>query len=77
MTIAREPSDPFTPEAARRWKEVPRAVQQRILDNVWCGQCLASVPILLEMAEMDGDDLVLRGKCRNGGAGVCRMVEGG
>jgi hypothetical protein len=49
--------------------------QERILANVWCGGCLRSVTIVLGAAEMMGDDLVLRGKCRDCGGNVSRVVE--
>jgi len=75
MILANRPSDPFTPEAARRWKRIPSWAQEKILDNVFCGRCIASVPIVLEKAEMEGRSLVLRGTCKNCGAEVCRVVE--
>ncbi|HUT28868.1 MAG TPA: hypothetical protein VMX13_03665 [Sedimentisphaerales bacterium] len=70
-----EPGDPFTAEARRRWEKVPRWAQEKILDNVWCGGCLGSVPIILETAEMRGKDLILRGRCQHCGKEVCRVVE--
>ena len=69
------PTDPFTPEAAGRWERIPQWAQRKILDNVFCRWCVASVTIILETAEMAGDDLVLRGKCKNCGGDVCRVVE--
>ncbi len=54
---------------------IPPWAQEKILDNVWCGQCLGSVTIILETAEMKGDDLVLRGTCKSCGWNVCRVVE--
>ena len=70
-----QPGDAFTPEARRRWKKIPEWTQKKILDNVFCGKCLDSVTILLETAEMNGKDLILRGKCQNCGKDVCRVVE--
>jgi len=67
--------DPFTPEAARRWKKIPQWAQRTILENVFCGRCVASVLILLETAEMKDKDLILRGKCSNCGKAICRVVE--
>ena len=75
MTMPIHPTDRFTPEAARRWKRIPLWAQDKILDNVFCGRCIASVPIVLEEAEMEGKSLVLRGTCNNCGAQVCRVVE--
>jgi len=67
--------DPFTPEARCRWENVPEWAQKKILDNVFCVKCLRSVTILLKRAEMDGNDLVLKGKCQDCGKNVCRVVE--
>ncbi len=70
-----QPGDAFTPEARCRWEKVPECAQKEILDNVFCVKCLGSVTILLETAEMEGKELILRGKCRNCGKDVCRVVE--
>jgi len=70
-----QPSDPFTPAAAKRWKKIPKWAQRKILDNVFCGKCLGSVPIALETAEMEENNLILRGRCRHCGENVCRFVE--
>ena len=75
MIMPIHPTDPFTPEAARRWKRIPQWAQEKILDNVYCGKCVGSVPIALETAEMEQEDLILRGKCKNCGKGICRVVE--
>jgi hypothetical protein len=70
-----EPDDPFTAEARRRWQKVPDWAKRKILDNVWCGRCLGSVPIFVETAEMRGKDLILRGRCQHCGKDICRVVE--
>ena len=67
--------DPFTPEARCRWENIPEWAQKKILDNVFCAKCLGSVTILLNRAEMDGKDLILRGKCQHCGKKICRVVE--
>ena len=55
--------DAFTLDARRRWKKIPEWAREKILDNVFCVKCLGSVTILLETAEMEGEDLILRGEC--------------
>ncbi len=75
--MANHPSDPFTPEAARRWKRIPARAQKKILGNVFCGRCTASVPIVLEKAVMEENSIILRGTCNSCGAEVCRVVEDG
>jgi len=75
MIQTNQPADPFTPKARRRWEKIPEWAQKKILDNVFCGKCLGSVPILLETTEMKGKDLILRGKCQHCGKDICRVVE--
>jgi hypothetical protein len=75
MTLSAQPSDPYTPAAAKRWKKVPEWAQEHILNNVFCTNCLGSVPIILETAEMKKKDLILRGQCKHCGKDVCRVVE--
>jgi len=70
-----QPEDTFTPEAQRRWKEIPEWARKKIIDNVYCGRCLGSVTILLGTAEMNGKALILRGKCKKCGKDVCPVVE--
>ncbi|MBN2455148.1 MAG: hypothetical protein JXB29_01205 [Sedimentisphaerales bacterium] len=67
--------DAFTPEAQRRWNKIPEWARKKILDNVFCSKCLGSVTIILEKAEMNGKDLILRGKCQHCGKDICRVVE--
>ena len=71
------PVDPFTNEAKERWNSIPKWAQDRILENVCCVKCRSSVPIVLETAKMQGNDLILRGKCKICGQEVCRLVEPG
>ena len=75
MTKPLQPTDPFTPGAARRWKKAPEWAREHILSNVFCTNCLGSVPSILETADMKKRDLILRGKCKHCGNDVCRVVE--
>ena len=68
-------SGPFTKEAKERWNKIPKSAQTKILNNVFCGKCLNSVPIVLKMAKMERADLILRGKCKICGHEVCRLIE--
>jgi hypothetical protein len=65
----------FTPEAQRRWNEIPKEAQERILNNVWCGGCLGSVQMNLQSGEMKKDALVLKGICKICGKNIARVVE--
>ncbi len=37
MTIQSLPA--FTKPARQRWESIPADIRQRLLSNVWCGQC--------------------------------------
>jgi len=65
----------FTPEAQRRWDKIPKRLQERLLNNVWCGGCLGAVAINLKSAEMKRDSLVLKGACKICGKNIARVVE--
>jgi hypothetical protein len=75
MIMPIQPVDPFTPQAAKRWRKIPKWAQEKILANVFCGKCLGSVTIILEKAEMRNKDLILTGTCKNCGKKICRVVE--
>ena len=60
-------ASPFTADAKKRWDRIPKWAQTGILDSVYCVKCLKSVPIVLETAKMQRDDLILRGKCKSAG----------
>jgi hypothetical protein len=62
--------------AYRRWYEIPKPAQVRILDNLWCGGCLATSTIILDSVEIQRQDLTLHGKCKACGHKVCRIVDG-
>lgn len=70
------PPAKFTPQAQKRWAEIPTTAQKRILQNVWCSECRDGVTIVLETANMERGDVILRGKCKTCGGEVCRVVEG-
>jgi len=72
MIMLIHPIDPFTPAAARRWKKIPKWAQEKISANVWCGNCLGSVHIVLETADMREKDLILKGNVKPAG----RMFAG-
>lgn len=73
--VRRQPIDPFSKDAKKRWDKIPKWAQAKILDNVYCGECTNTVSIVLETAEMQGADLILRGTCKTCGHEVCRLVE--
>ena len=68
-------ADPFAKNAKARWDSIPKYAQTQILGNVFCGKCRSAVTIVLQSAETQKNDLILRGKCRTCGHEVCRLVE--
>jgi hypothetical protein len=65
----------LTPEAKRRWEQVPEAARKAILDNVWCSECRTGIALQFREGKMVGTSLVLHGTCRICGAEVARVVE--
>ncbi len=67
--------DRFTPQALKLWKKVPEWAQEKLLDNVFCGNCLVMTTIVDFTGGVEGGDLVLRGKCKTCGEKVARLIE--
>ena len=38
-TVGVESFPTFTKPARQRWESIPANIRQRLLSNVWCGQC--------------------------------------
>ena len=56
---------------------IPADIRQRLLANVWCGQCRHAVRIMSFTGSIRGDDLLLAGKCAECQGDVARVIEGG
>ena len=65
----------FTARAATLWATIPREARERILKNVFCGQCGGSVELIKFTGEEPDGDLVLTGSCAKCGQAVARVVE--
>jgi hypothetical protein len=65
----------FTHAARARWEEIPNWAQTKILDAVWCGKCLKSVPIIVAQGRMKQGCLLLRGTCKHCGKEIVRSIE--
>ena len=48
----------FTPPARQRWESIPAQIRQRLLANVWCGQCRHEVTITNFSGTIKGGDLL-------------------
>ena len=69
------PLERFSLQAARLWEEIPPEFRQRLLANVWCGECADGTTIADFRGEVRGGDLILRGFCSRCGAEVARHIE--
>jgi hypothetical protein len=67
----------FTPEAAAAWNAIPPWVQQELLSKVWCPHCRKSTTMKEFGGKVEGEDLVLQGRCASCGGKVARVLEGG
>jgi hypothetical protein len=75
MTIESLPN--FSSPARQRWASIPADIRQRLLANVWCGQCRHAVTITSFTGSIKGGDLLLLGKCAECQGDVARVIEGG
>jgi len=65
----------FTPQAAVLWGTIPKEARERILANVFCGNCHGSVTITNFSGEEENGDVILKGACAKCGHEVVRVVE--
>ena len=48
----------FTKPARQRWESIPADIRQRLLSNVWCGQCRHETTITNFSGTIKGGDLL-------------------
>ena len=65
----------LTPQAKKRWEQIPERTRKDILENVWCAQCRTEVSMRLREGKMSGRSLVLRGACKKCGNETARVIE--
>ncbi|OHB67321.1 MAG: hypothetical protein A2V70_09920 [Planctomycetes bacterium RBG_13_63_9] len=73
--MATIPFPQFTPSARNRWEKVPDWAREKILETVWCGNCLAGTPMQLRVGRMENKCLILEGTCETCGNDVVRLIE--
>jgi len=66
----------FDKKAMQKFNQIPDDIKAKILSNVYCSNCKDTVKIVEFEASMDGDDLILQGKCENCSGKVARLIEG-
>lgn len=60
--------------AIRKWKQIPKDMRQKLINNVFCSTC--SVTTIVDYTLHDEEEgILLRGKCKTCGKGVARFVE--
>lgn len=59
----------------QRWNKIPSDIQKQLLSNVYCINCSDTVTIADFTATMDGSDLILKGKCKEYGGDVVRLIK--
>ena len=50
-------------------------IEQKILSSVWCGECKEAVTMVDYVGEGHKFGMLLKGKCKNCGHAVARLVE--
>jgi hypothetical protein len=74
MTIESLPA--FTKPARQRWESIPAVIRQRLLSNVWCGQCQSETTNTHFSGTIKGGHLLLVGQCAECHGAVARVIEG-
>lgn len=74
MSISAAPQ--FSTQASKAWATIPVEARQKILANVFCGNCRGAVTIIDFAGTVVSGDLVLKGNCAVCGHAVARLVEG-
>jgi hypothetical protein len=65
----------FSPQAHALWDTISDADQQKVLANVWCGQCGTATTMRDVGGTIKEGDLILHGKCSVCGHQVARLLE--
>jgi hypothetical protein len=68
-------SNIFAPNARKIWEAIPLEYRTRILNNVWCGNCIKTTTIVNYFGQLKDGNLVLEGECKRCGKAVARFIE--
>ncbi|MHB8061236.1 MAG: hypothetical protein ACYDG2_01170 [Ruminiclostridium sp.] len=61
-------------KAIRKWRKVPKNIQELLVNNVFCSAC--GVTTIVEYSiNNDKFGVLLKGKCKKCGKDVARLVE--
>jgi hypothetical protein len=65
----------LTPQAKKMWEAIPADQRLRILNNVWCVNCMKPSSMGAAKGHVDKGALLLKGVCTRCNGLVARMVE--
>lgn len=60
--------------ALQKWSKIPKDVQKRIIDNIYCSNCSVTTIVDYTMSD-DEFGIVINGKCKKCGKDVARLIE--
>ncbi|MCF8012330.1 MAG: hypothetical protein K9L17_13570 [Clostridiales bacterium] len=63
-------------KAAKKWSKIPKDIQKRIVNNVFCSTCGVTTIVNYTLYD-DRFGVLLQGKCEKCGKDVARLVEDG
>ena len=61
-------------KAAQKWSKIPKRIQERLIDNVFCSACGVTTIVEYTLSN-DKLGVLLKGKCKKCGKDVARLVE--
>lgn len=61
-------------QAAQKWAKLPKQLQKRLLSNAFCSNC-GETEIVDYTLHNDEEGVLLKGKCKQCGKDVARLVE--
>lgn len=65
----------LTPQAKAIWDKIPRDIQLRLLNNVFCATCRGNTGIGEVYGTVEKRELILKGICTKCGGPVARVIE--
>jgi len=61
-------------KAVKKWKKIPKELQRKLLNNVFCVNC--TVTTIVDYSLHDEEHgVLLKGKCKKCGRNVARLVK--
>ena len=62
-------------DAKMLWDAIPKQMQERLINNVWCPHCSSATKMVDFEGKVEQGDLVLTGSCVKCGGSVARVIE--